>query len=61
LGLVDEVSVYIAPMIFGGEKAPTLAAGSGLERSAVVPLTLAHVEQHPDGGLVLQYQIIQAA
>ena len=61
LGLVDEVSVYIAPMIFGGEKAPTLAAGSGLERSAAVPLTLAHVEQHPDGGLVLQYQIIQAA
>ncbi len=23
LGLVDEVSAYVAPMIFGGEKAPT--------------------------------------
>ena len=25
LGLVDEVSAFVAPMIFGGEKAPTLA------------------------------------
>ncbi len=27
LGLVDEVTAYIAPMIFGGESAPTLATG----------------------------------
>ena len=61
LGLVDEFSVYIAPMIFGGESAPTLAAGSGLERSAAVPLKLARVEQHADGGIILHYQLIQAA
>ncbi|MBI3161800.1 MAG: dihydrofolate reductase family protein [Chloroflexi bacterium] len=61
LGLVDELSVYIAPMIFGGESAPTLAAGSGLERSAAVPLKLARVEQHADGGIILHYQLIQAA
>jgi 2,5-diamino-6-(ribosylamino)-4(3H)-pyrimidinone 5'-phosphate reductase len=60
LGLVDEVSVYVAPIVFGGETAPTLAAGSGLERSAAVPLKLIHVEQHEDGGLVLNYKIIQA-
>ena len=29
LGLVDELTIYIAPMIFGGEMAPTIAAGSG--------------------------------
>jgi 2,5-diamino-6-(ribosylamino)-4(3H)-pyrimidinone 5'-phosphate reductase len=57
LGLVDEVAVYIAPLIFGGEQAPTLAAGSGLERSAAVPLKLLRVEPHEDGGLVLHYQI----
>ena len=30
LRLVDEITAYIAPMIFGGESAPTMAAGSGL-------------------------------
>jgi 2,5-diamino-6-(ribosylamino)-4(3H)-pyrimidinone 5'-phosphate reductase len=61
LGLVDEVSAYVAPMIFGGESAPTLAAGLGLERGAAVHLELKHVEQWDDGGVVLNYQIIQAA
>jgi 2,5-diamino-6-(ribosylamino)-4(3H)-pyrimidinone 5'-phosphate reductase len=56
LGLVDEVSAYIAPMIFGGETAPTMAAGFGVERSAAIPLTLIHVEQWEDGGIVLKYQ-----
>jgi len=56
LGLVDELTAYIAPLIFGGEKAPTMAAGSGLERSAALPLKLIRVEQHEDGGLVLKYK-----
>ena len=57
LGLVDEVSAYVAPIIFGGEKAPTMVAGSGVERGAAIPLKLIHVEQHEDGGLVLKYQL----
>lgn len=57
LGLVDEVSVYIAPLVFGGEQAPTLAAGSGVVRGAAIPLTLRQVEQHADGGIILQYQL----
>jgi 2,5-diamino-6-(ribosylamino)-4(3H)-pyrimidinone 5'-phosphate reductase len=56
LGLVDELTAYIAPLIFGGEKSPTMVAGSGLERSAALPLKLIHVEQHEDGGLVLKYK-----
>ena len=55
LGLVDEVMAYIAPMIFGGESAPTLAAGSGLERSEAIPLKLVEVETWEDGGVLLKY------
>ena len=55
LGLVDEVLAYIAPMIFGGESAPTMAAGAGLERSAAVPLKLIDVEKSDDGGVLLKY------
>ena len=31
LGLVDELMIYVAPMIFGGANAPTLADGLGLD------------------------------
>ena len=55
LGLVDEVTAFIAPMIFGGESAPTMAAGSGLERSAAIPLKLIEVERWEDGGVLLKY------
>lgn len=61
LGLADELSAYVAPMIFGGETAPTLAAGSGLERSAAVRLQLIHVEGWDDGGVLLKYKISQAS
>ena len=57
LGLVDELTMYIAPMIFGGESAPTAAAGAGLIRSEAVPLTLVASEVHPDGGVVLKYSV----
>jgi len=57
LGLVDEVSAYVAPMIFGGEKAPTMASGSGFERGEAVPLKLIHVEGWDDGGVLLNYKV----
>ncbi len=55
LGLVDEVTAYVAPMIFGGDTAPTMAAGSGLSRSEAIPLKLSHVEHWDDGGVLLHY------
>ena len=55
LGLVDEVTAYVAPMIFGGESAPTMAEGPGLERSAAIPLKLIDVEHWEDGGVLLKY------
>ena len=57
LGLVDEVTAYIAPLVFGGESAPTLAAGPGLVRSAAIPLKLVDAEAWEDGGVILKYQI----
>ena len=57
LGLVDEITAYVAPMIFGGETAPTMVAGSGLVRSEAIPLKLNHVEKFDDGGVLLQYLI----
>ncbi|HEX9069717.1 MAG TPA: dihydrofolate reductase family protein [Ktedonobacterales bacterium] len=55
LGVVDEVRVYIAPMIVGGSHAPTLAAGAGLARDEAVALTLESVERDADGGVTLRY------
>ena len=55
LGLVDEINIYVAPMVFGGESAPTMAAGSGLKRSEAIPLQLSEVEKWEDGGVLLKY------
>jgi 2,5-diamino-6-(ribosylamino)-4(3H)-pyrimidinone 5'-phosphate reductase len=57
LGLVDQLSMYIAPMIFGGESAPTAAAGSGVARGEAISLKLVYSEVHDDGGVILQYQV----
>jgi len=59
LGLVDEITAYVAPLVFGGESAPTMAAGSGLEISAAVPLKLTDVEKWEDGGVLLRYQFVR--
>lgn len=59
LGLVDEVTAYIAPLVFGGKSAPTMAAGPGLERSAAIPLKLVEVEKWDDGGVLLKYHLVR--
>ena len=56
LGLVDELTMYVAPLIFGGESAPTLAAGSGLVRDEAIPLMLIESHAWEDGGILLRYQ-----
>ncbi len=55
--LVDEIMIYIAPMIFGGDSAPTLAAGLGVARSEAIALKLNAVETHDDGGILLTYKL----
>lgn len=56
LGLVDEIMIYVAPLIFGGSQSPTLADGLGLSREQALQLKLDHVETWDDGGVVLRYK-----
>lgn len=57
LGLVDEITAYLAPMIFGGANAPTLADGLGLTRETALPLELIDFEKWEDGGIFLRYKL----
>jgi 2,5-diamino-6-(ribosylamino)-4(3H)-pyrimidinone 5'-phosphate reductase len=59
LGLVDEIMLYVAPMIFGGATSPTLADGLGLTRSDAIMLKLvaASVETDTDGGILIRYKL----
>lgn len=58
LGLVDELMIYIAPMIFGGATAPTPADGIGLLHGDALQMKLAGVEEWDDGGVVLKYKFM---
>jgi 2,5-diamino-6-(ribosylamino)-4(3H)-pyrimidinone 5'-phosphate reductase len=60
LGLVDELDVFLAPMIFGGATSPTLADGGGLPRDLAVTLTNPSVEVWQDGGVLLRYMVDRA-
>ena len=57
LGLVDEVMIYVAPLIFGGDTAPTLAGGLGLVRQAAISLKLTDAEFWDAGGVLLKYSV----
>ncbi len=55
--LVDEIYVYIAPLMFCGAGAPTLAGGAGLPRGEAIHLQLRAVENLDDDGVVLHYTV----
>jgi 2,5-diamino-6-(ribosylamino)-4(3H)-pyrimidinone 5'-phosphate reductase len=57
LGLVDELMMYIAPMVFGGASAPTPADGVGVLRDMAIEMNLLDVVRWEDGGIVLKYKI----
>lgn len=56
-GLVDEVHIFIAPLMFTGATAPTLADGAGLAREDALALRLLSVEELDAGGIVLRYSV----
>jgi riboflavin biosynthesis pyrimidine reductase len=59
LHLVDEVQVCIAPLVFGGATAPTLADGEGLPQDLAITLRRAEVEALADGYVRLRYLVDQ--
>jgi 2,5-diamino-6-(ribosylamino)-4(3H)-pyrimidinone 5'-phosphate reductase len=60
LGMVDELSVYVAARVFGGSNAPTPADGPGFSLSQAPRLLLQSVDQVDDeGGYVVHYLVEQ--
>ncbi len=58
LGLVDELMLYIAPKIFGGVSAPTLADGPGFLPGQAPLLHLEAAEEFDDeGGVFIHYLV----
>jgi 2,5-diamino-6-(ribosylamino)-4(3H)-pyrimidinone 5'-phosphate reductase len=56
LGFVDEVYAYVAPVIFAGAMAPTLADGPGFLQDRFPRLQLISVEKlDEDGGVLIHY------
>jgi 2,5-diamino-6-(ribosylamino)-4(3H)-pyrimidinone 5'-phosphate reductase len=58
LDLADELTLYLAPRIFGGASAPTLADGPGFALADAPRLELvSHLGLGADGGLLLHYRV----
>jgi len=55
--LVDELQLAVAPLILGGEAAPTPVEGPGLTRDQAVELELLEAAPDQDGGIVLRYRV----
>ncbi|MBV9325230.1 MAG: dihydrofolate reductase family protein [Chloroflexi bacterium] len=57
LRLVDELQLYVAPLVFGGATSPTPADGAGLPRELAIALGRPSVDVWQDGGVVLRYMV----
>jgi len=56
-GLIDEIYLYLAPLIFGGSLAPTLVDGAGFAQDEAIHLDLLGLEKMEDGALLLHYSL----
>jgi 2,5-diamino-6-(ribosylamino)-4(3H)-pyrimidinone 5'-phosphate reductase len=56
--LVDEIIIYLSPMIFAGGNSPTLADGFGLSREDAIHLKSVSFVQLENDGVILHYQVI---
>jgi 2,5-diamino-6-(ribosylamino)-4(3H)-pyrimidinone 5'-phosphate reductase len=58
LGLVDELMLYIAPLLFGGATAPTLSDGPGFLPEGIPLLHLETADEFDDdGGVFIHYLV----
>jgi 2,5-diamino-6-(ribosylamino)-4(3H)-pyrimidinone 5'-phosphate reductase len=55
--LVDELRFTVAPLIFGGESAPTPVGGPGWPAEDAIRLELADASRDEDGDMVLRYLV----
>jgi 2,5-diamino-6-(ribosylamino)-4(3H)-pyrimidinone 5'-phosphate reductase len=56
-GLVDELRLAVAPLLFGGETAPTPVGGSGWPRHEAIDLRLMETAASADGDVILRYHV----
>jgi 2,5-diamino-6-(ribosylamino)-4(3H)-pyrimidinone 5'-phosphate reductase len=54
-GLVDELQLAMAPLLFGGDTAPTPVGGPGWSREAAIGLQLLETSTSPDGDVIVRY------
>jgi 2,5-diamino-6-(ribosylamino)-4(3H)-pyrimidinone 5'-phosphate reductase len=57
-GLVDELQLSIAPLLFGGESAPTPVGGPGWPLADAIRLALLESDVDEDGDVVLRYRVV---
>jgi len=57
-GLVDDLYVYIGPMIIGGENTPTLADGEGIDGDYTINLEIVDTKEL-GGGLLIHYRMVK--
>lgn len=60
LGMVDELQLAIAPLVFGGDRAPTPVGGAGWPVAQARRLTLLGSEVDVDGDVILRYRVDRA-
>jgi 2,5-diamino-6-(ribosylamino)-4(3H)-pyrimidinone 5'-phosphate reductase len=60
-GLVDELQLAVAPLLFGGEGSPTPVGGPGWRRDDAIRLALGEVTRGNEGEIVLRYQVVREA
>jgi 2,5-diamino-6-(ribosylamino)-4(3H)-pyrimidinone 5'-phosphate reductase len=55
LQLIDEINIFVAPLIFGGATAPTYVNGPGLNLDEALRLQLIAINRLGDGGILMKY------
>ncbi len=59
-GLVDELQLAVAPLLFGGREAPTPVGGDGRRREEAIRLSLLETSIDDDGDVILRYAVERA-
>jgi 2,5-diamino-6-(ribosylamino)-4(3H)-pyrimidinone 5'-phosphate reductase len=55
--LVDELQLAVAPIVLGGESAPTPVGGPGLGRDEAIRLALIDAERNDESDVILRYRL----